>query len=240
MENIKQSKQQILDNAYTFFFKMFTNKAENYRKKKYSSFTINPFTIQATAFAISDAVNSDSIAKAVVYPFALGTSMATSFGTNTQKFIVETVENAVPSVVPGLDIEYIDSIDGETKYCQIKAGPSTINTGDIETIENHFKGLRNLARVNHLKITQDDPVVGVLYGTHADLSSVYKTIENDGYTVLAGDDFWFHLTGIQGLYDELIEQVQLAANQSGLHSAVKLMINEVKSGIESDKDIFGL
>ncbi len=235
------SREELLKNANEFFLDLFKNKAISYSRKKYTSFNINPFTIQANALAISTEISFESIAKAIVLPYALGTSMATSFGTNVQKFIVTTMgnKNAKPSTTEGMDIQYIDCLDGREKYCQLKAGPQTINKDDIKTIEDHFKGLRNLARTNHLPITADDYVVGVLYGDHDDLSSMYKTIESDGYNVFAGEEFWYRLTGLEGLYNDLIEQAQDAAKISGLSDSINELIQKVEKGVQENKDFFG-
>lgn len=62
-----------------------------------------------------------SIAKALIYPRILGTSITTSFGTNIQKFTNDVLD-AFGSTTPGIDIEFIDRIDGHKKYCQMKSG----------------------------------------------------------------------------------------------------------------------
>ena len=84
------TEQEVLDNAYDFFFNFFSKVAQNYSNKKYKSFKVNPFTIQATANAFGSPITVQNLAKAVVYPFAIGTSIATSFGTNFQAFMVST------------------------------------------------------------------------------------------------------------------------------------------------------
>lgn len=238
----KTTREEILNNAYEFFFKMFHDKTKKYAKRKFEEFTINPFTIQATAQAFGTKITAHTIALAVVYPFALGTSMATSFGTNVQSFIVTTMGNGIarPSVVSGMDIEYTDFTDGREKYCQLKAGPNTINKDDIDTIEGHFTQLRNLARTNKLPIEVNDAVLGVLYGNPDDLSSMYKTIESHGNTVLIGEDFWFHLTGMKGLYGDLITQGRRAAKNSRMEQSIDAMIHVVEEGVEKNAELFGL
>ncbi|WP_204366856.1 PmeII family type II restriction endonuclease [Oenococcus oeni] len=139
-----------------------------------------------------------------------------------------------------MEIEYVDQIDNTRKYCQLKSGPTTINKDDIKTIEHHFMGLRNLARTNHLAITTNDPVVGVLYGSHRDLSTMYKTIQNDGYNVLVGEEFWLHLTGYKDLYKDLVNQAQITANNSAMQQSVDKFLCTVKQGIEQSKDFFGI
>jgi len=86
----------------------------------------------------------DSIARALVYPRILGTSIATSFGQNIQRFCTEVL-SGFGSAISGVDIEFIDQLDGRKKYCQVKSGPETINKDDIETISRHFLGIKGIA-----------------------------------------------------------------------------------------------
>lgn len=193
----------------------------------------------------SDEINANSIAKAVVYPFVAGTSIATSFGTSAQKFIADSEGKKIGakgSGISGMDIEYIDAVDGRTKYCQIKSGPATINKGDIESIESAFSGLRNLGHTNSMHLQDDDYVLAVLYGEHKDISSMYTTIEKDGYTVLVGEEFWYHLTGIRGVYQDLISIAQKAAQNSNnnMENGVEKLIAKVEKGIKDNIDDFNL
>lgn len=233
-------EQQILDNAYKFFLDLFNKKSESYGKKKVSTFKINPFTIQAAAKAISEDIDADSLSKAIVYPYALGTSIATTFGTKTQEFIVTALGDQVRgSGIQGMDIEYDDALDGRHKFCQLKAGPATINKDDIKTIEDHFQRLVNLGRTNHLNIGMEDRVVGVLYSTPDDLSGMYRRLNNHGIVVLAGKDLWYHLTGYEDLYGKLIQVAQEAAEHSSIKSNVDQLIAKVKKMLEENPDIYG-
>ena len=144
-----------------------------------------------------------SLAKALVYPRILGTSINTSFGQNIQIFISNLAEvTGCASGINGIDIEFIDALDGRKKYCQCKAGPKTINKDDVATILGHFKGLVGKARLDRLPIQVDDMIVGVLYGEENELSANYKTI-NAHYPVYCGADFWKHITGDEQFYNHL-------------------------------------
>ena len=86
--------------------------------------------------------DAESIAKALIYPRILGSSITTSFGMQVQKQIT-TLFPGFGSTTSGIDIEFVDAIDGRKKYCQLKAGPNTINKDDIKTVVDHFKSIRN-------------------------------------------------------------------------------------------------
>lgn len=172
---------------------------------KLSNYNVNPFLFKYLANFLKGNDNPRSIAEALVLPRVLGSSINTSFGMRIQKLISEIFES-FGSTTPGIDIEFIDAIDGRKKYCQLKSGPNTINHDDVETIFGHFKGTINLARTNNLNIGVNDMIVGVIYGELTELSSHYKRI-SENYPVIVGKDFWHKLTGKENFYFELIDAV---------------------------------
>lgn len=144
-----------------------------------------------------------SLAEALILPRALGTSPATTFGTAAQKF-VSTVfsDDNFGSVVSGIDIEFIDAVDGRRKYCQLKAGPSALNKDDVATIKGHFTSVRNLARTNHLDIRIEDMVLGILYGEPGEMNANIKSVAKE-YPLYAGKEFWYRFTSDPDFYDDL-------------------------------------
>ena len=239
----KAQLDTLLDNTYKFFLDFFADKAQKYEKREFNKFDPNPFTIQAAATGFSETIDAESMAKAIVYPFALGTSLSTSFGTKFQEFIVNYVKGKKSisgSLIQGMDIEYIDAIDGRKKYCQVKSGPNTINKDDIKTIEDHIKDIRKIANTNHMNVNSNDVVIGILYGNDKKMSNMYKRIKADGYMVLIGSDFWYHLTGSKDIYEKLIKKAQDAAKEANFKPSIDELIKTVKNGILKNKDTFGL
>lgn len=146
-------------------------------------------------------------AKALLYPRVLGTSITTSFGTNIQKFTNEVL-SSYGSTTSGIDIEFIDQLNQNKIYCQLKSGPNTINKDDVETIVGHFKKVIHLGRTNNLRITHDDMVVGIIYGDSASLNGHYKRISSEyDYPIYIGQDFWHRLTGDEHFYSDLIHAI---------------------------------
>lgn len=236
MSNYNESN--LLNNAKKFFDNFFKDRVKRLKNKKVNTFKANPFLIRSLAMAFSPNITPKSKAKALVYPFALGTSISTSFGENIQNFIIETVPNASGSTTSGMDIEFIDQIDGNKKYCQIKSGPQTINKADIKSIEDDFKNAVNLARTNSVPMAVNDLILGVVYGTHDDLSNMYKTIESDGYNVLVGSDFWEHLTGFDDFYEKLIKIAQSSAKKVKMDKEIKNLINRTENYIMKNPSLF--
>ena len=211
-------KQMILSKAQQWFLDTIAeNHIVNTRKLvDPGEFNINPFLATYLANFLTGNSSPESIAKALVYPRVLGSSITTSFGTNVQKFTSEVL-SSFGSTTPGIDIEFTDQVDGHKKYCQLKAGPNTINKDDVESIHGHFGAIQRLSRTNNLRIPSDDLIVGVLYGEHSDLSGHYLRLENDyDHPVIVGNDFWHCLTGDDTFYHDLIAAiVQVAEKADG-------------------------
>ena len=202
----EQQRVEILINAKEFFKATIVENHINIACKKaskLSNYNINPFLYKYLAKFLMGNDEAESIAKALIYPRILGSSITTSFGMQVQKQIT-TLFPGFGSTTGGIDIEFIDAIDGRKKYCQLKAGPNTINKDDIKTVIDHFKGIKNRARTNDLAININDLIVGVIYGEPKDLSSHYKKISND-YPVIIGKEFWYRLTGEENFYFKLID-----------------------------------
>ena len=234
----EQEKQVILIKAKDFFrTRIAPNHIANTEKlEKISEFNVNPFLYKYNAqFAFGNS-SPESIAKALIYPRVLGTSINTSFGTNIQ-FFCKDVLTAYASTTSGIDIEFVDTVDGQRKYCQVKAGPNTINKDDIGVIKGHFIALINLARTNGLRIATADCVIGILYGLPSELNGHYLKI-NEDYPVIIGKEFWRRLTGDPNFYDDLISAFAEVADEMDSSALVQRTIDRLASQIKklSKKD----
>ncbi|MDR0265067.1 MAG: hypothetical protein LBJ04_17750 [Sphingobacterium sp.] len=230
-------RQEIINRAKDFFRdRIVGNHTTTAIRKasKLKSYNINPFLYKYLANFMNGDDSPESIAKALVYPRLLGSSINTSFGMNIQAMI-STLFQGMGSAVPGIDIEFTDGIDGRKKYCQLKAGPNTINHHDVETVFNHFDATRRLARTNNLDIRESDMIVGVIYGTADELSSHYLRID-ERFPVIIGKDFWYRLTGDADFYLDLIEAFgEIAKEANGterLLQAVDSLTVEIRAKIE--------
>lgn len=227
-------KREILAKAKDFFReKIVDNHKRNTEKLgKLSAFQPNPFLEKYLANFAFGNCDASSIAKALVYPRVLGTSINTTFGTQMQAFCKDVL-SGFASTTPGIDIEFVYQLDGRRKYCQIKAGPNTINKDDITTIKNHFESIRRIARTNGLREFNADVdcIVGIFYGSDKDLSASYKTIDAS-HPVYAGKDFWHHLTGDPSFYDELINEIASIATEVDGTELLNNVIRQLSTEIE--------
>jgi len=229
----EEQRVKIIQNAKAFFREEIVQShldgACN-RASKLSEYNINPFLFKYLANFLTGNDDPESIARALVLPRVLGSSITTSFGMKIQT-LISFLFQGLGSTTQGIDIEFIDAIDGNKKYCQLKAGPNTINHDDVTTIINHFNGVRNLARTNNLNVGINDMIVGVVYGEATELSSHYQRIGNS-YPVIIGKDFWHRLTGKENFYYELIEAIGEVALEVDGSKVVEQTIQTLAKEIE--------
>lgn len=89
----EQQKQAIIESGKQYFRSIIIpNHLKNLNKLHLSSFDINPFLINYLAAFLCGNTQPTSLAKALVYPRILGTSLNTSFGQNVQVFISQLQE----------------------------------------------------------------------------------------------------------------------------------------------------
>lgn len=213
----EDQKSSIVDSGKAYFRQLIISKhIEDLKQLRLSDFKINPFIINYLAALLCGDTQPQSLARALLYPRILGTSINTRFGTNIQVFISQLAEvTGSGSGIEGIDIEFVDAIDGRKKYCQCKAGPQTINRDDVDTIFGHFKKLLGKSRLDRLHLSTDDLVVGVLYGEQRELSANYKTI-NTTYPVYCGAAFWERLTGDPQFYHRLARAFGEVVEEDGI------------------------
>ncbi len=227
-------KQEILAQSKQWFRETLSaNHMRNaHRLTDPREFNINPFLAVYLANFLTGDASPESIAKALIYPRVLGTSITTSFGTNIQKFTSEVLAS-FGSTTSGIDIEFIDQIDGHRKYCQLKSGPNNINKDDVVTITDHFKRIINLSRTNHVRLSIEDLIVGVIYGSPADLSGHYRRItDHYSYPVWVGQTFWQRLTGDQNFYPDLIRSMGEVAAEANFTAQLNQIIAELANSPE--------
>ncbi|MDF3820819.1 PmeII family type II restriction endonuclease [Leptospira sp. 96542] len=230
----REEKNELLVKTKTWFRDVIaSNHIENTKKlSDIKEFNVNPFLAIYLANFLTGNSDPLSIAKALVYPRVLGTSITTSFGTNIQKFTSDVL-TAFKSTTSGIDIEFEDSIDKTQRYCQLKAGPNTINKDDVETIAGHFKGVIQLAKTNGLKLSYENLTVCIIYGNQTEISGHYKRItEQYFYPVFVGKDFWHRLTGDEHFYSDLIKTFAEIASEANYRKELERVILDLSKSQE--------
>lgn len=236
----EDQKKAIIESGKDFFRTIIIpSHIKNLNGLKLKDFNINPFLINYLAAFLCGNTESQSLAKALVYPRVLATSINTTFGSSIQVFI-SSIQQIISSgsAIPGIDIEFEDAIDKRKKYCQCKAGPQTINRDDVDTILGHFRQFKGIARQNKLHVSDDDLIVGVLYGDPIKLSANYKTIATT-YPVYCGSDFWEHLTGDDQFYHRLAKAFGEVVEEDNIDGS-QLILNKIDEIAREIEDRGGL
>lgn len=229
-----RSEKHIISLIIAYFQKEIIDKHQNnlYSKhSKLSSYQINPILIKYLSQLVEGNITPEGIAKALFYPRALGTSISGTFGTKFQSMLVQ-LGIVQASLIAGLDVEYVDKLDGRRKYCQLKAGPNTINSGDVKPILDEFDKVANLARTNTaLNFNNNDLILGILYGDSSQLSGHYQRI-NNRYPVIIGKEFWYRITGFPSFYHNMIIEIDQLIAQAPMSNTFKKafdkLLNEIK------------
>ncbi len=195
-----------------------------------NEFNVNPFLLNYLGFFFGGDKKYTTLAKVLLYPRILGTSITTSFGSQMQKFISDVL-NGYGSTTPGIDLEFTDKIDGRYKYAQLKSGPNAINKDDVVSISNHFKAVINRARTNNVSVMSSDLVFCLLYGEPHEKNSFIKELERD-YPVYVGQEFWHRFTGDQGFYRALIRAISEVAEEINMKPLVDEVIKKLAVQIE--------
>lgn len=229
-----QQKKAIINSGKKYFRSIIIpNHVNKLKSLTLKDFDINPFLINYLAAFLCGNSEPESLAKALVYPRILGTSINTSFGQNIQIFISQLKEVVgAASGIEGIDIEFVDALDGRKKYCQCKAGPKTINKDDVSTILVHFKKLIGKARLDRIPLQMDDMIVGILYGEK--MSANYQVI-NATYPVYTGAEFWERLTGDKDFYARLAKAFGEVVEEEGIDGSalIQQKIGEIAAEIRT-------
>jgi len=236
--DITKRKELLLKIQGWFVEKIVASHVQNTEKlKNLKEFDINPFLVAYLAKFLHGEATPENIAKALVYPRALGTSITTSFGMQIQKFTNDVLKSSFGSMIPGMDIEFTDALDGEKKYCQMKLGPKTINHDDIETIHGKFNSGKKIAKQNGLRVHDGDFVIAVIFGEKSQVNSFYKTLETEHhYSLFVGAEFWHRLTGDENFYSLMVEACSESAKN---YKGTELLQNVIEE-ISKDPEIVRL
>jgi hypothetical protein len=227
-----ETKKEILKKAEGFFEKVIIpSHLRNVKKlNELSEFTYNPFLLNYLANFYTGSDKPQDIARILILPRILGTSITTSFGQHAQSFC-RNILSGLGSAISGVDIEFIDQVDSRKKYCQLKAGPQTINHDDVTTIKNHFLAAKRIAKQNGLNIGIEDMIVGVLYGDDKQLNPFYRSLR-DEYPVFVGKEFWYRLTGDKSFYLDLIDRLGEVAKKTNSKQMIESVVKDLSSDIK--------
>lgn len=208
-----------------------THKKNTQKLKDINEFNINPFLLYYLSNFLEGNSNPVSLAKALIYPRVLGTSITTSFGALMQGQFITKVLGGYGSSIAGIDIEFIDQIDKRKKYCQLKSGPNALNRDDVTTIKNHFKELQNRSRKNEGDVRLGDLIFCLIYGENTEINSFVKELNRD-FNVYIGKEFWERFTGDEHFYRDLIIAAGHIANEVDMKDVVDEVIQDLSIKID--------
>ena len=230
LDDLSPLAQKILSETETWFKERIVefNKKNIRGLSAANQFDINPFLAPYVSVALTGSISAEGIARGLVLGRSMVTSLNTSFGTNFQNFLPQLMKSVLGSATTGIDIEFDDCVDGMHKWAQIKAGPNTINSGDVAGIHEEFQKIKRKARKDGLKITDSQLIIGIFYGDERDINGFYKDLrDKHNYPILTGNDLWEHITGEKGLQDRFIEACGNAAKSAEVQELLEDVIKRL-------------
>ena len=93
---------------------------------------------------------------------------------------------------------------------QLKAGPNTINKGDVEPIVREMNNAYRLLVQNRAGDRLPTFAIGITYGSLQEISGHYKKISLSSVggqmniPIYIGKDFWHRLTGDENFYIDMV------------------------------------
>jgi hypothetical protein len=196
-----------------------------------SELKINPFLWPYLANFYKGNTDYRTLAEVLILPRILGTSITTTFGQGVQQFIAKIFSDEnFGSIVSGIDIQFVDAVDGRLKYCQLKSGPTALNKDDVKTVSDHFTAVKNLARQNSLPLQHNDLVLGVIYGEPEEMNSFIKKVGEE-YTLYAGKEFWYRFTGDEDFYEDLAIAMAEVADEVDVREVINETIDKLAQEI---------
>ena len=106
-------KKKLIKEYEDFFCEVINNHRKNILKlknpKEFSKF--NPFLLNYLSTFFEGSITAEGIARMLIYPRILSTSINTSFGTNFQKFLIKGLKDVFGSGISGIDLEFTDAHD---------------------------------------------------------------------------------------------------------------------------------
>ncbi|MEN9557888.1 MAG: hypothetical protein RL141_257 [Candidatus Parcubacteria bacterium] len=211
---------------------------------KLSDFKVNPFSTILLSSGMLGELTGQNMARSLLYPRVYGTSVNTILG-NSMQGLCTTLLGAKASGMKGMDIEFTDRVTGEYIVMQLKAGPNTINAGDVGQIITEMKEAFRLIRQNAAGTT-NMPLfaIGITYGRFEEVSAHYKKIHDTGVgnqlcvELLVGQHFWHRLTGDERFYHDLglifVDVFEKENFSQAFNQAVEKIAKEIEGAYFTD------
>ena len=118
-------------------------------------------------------------------------------------FIASKTSHGHKSSAEGIDLEIIR--ENKHYVISIKSGPNWGNSSQHKKMDNDFTNAVKVLKQAHKSILVQ-PVLGICYGKT-------RTSYLHNYWKLVGQNFWFFISGMEGLYIEIIEPIGFKAKE---------------------------
>ena len=215
----EQTLRSIIDYFRQEIFEPHLNALEN-KFANLDSYAANPFLSPYLSRILENEYSANALAKTLYFSRTLSTSINTSFGTHIRKVLVKN--NLAQSINSRSNIiSFTDRTTNLSTGCLLKAGPRTINSGDIVGIR---RTLDNLNDVEHRAI-------GVIYGSEEDMNASYQELAKT-HNIFLGKDFWHRITGDETFYGQLSQAMIELSNNLDIEGQFQMGLERLTNKVE--------
>lgn len=195
---------------------------------------LNGFSVGFLAAEVGGAITAESIARALVLPRALGSSVSTVLGTRVRQ-LCEIVEPSARLRGSALqEIEFVDKVDGRKRIGRFFGGPKNANTGRSVPVGKELAALHAAHGGAKKRIT-----ACITHGEQRDLHPSFLAAQIP-YEVLVGADFWHRLSGDATFYKRATAGVAARMNDGRAHRTLEAVLKAVSSQIGKRPDLMRL
>lgn len=152
----------------------------------------NPYLYRAKAMN-----RAEDIVEAILSAY-VSSSEETIFGNVFFEPIAKAVTGGDKALAEGIDIMVEDRQTNTMHAIAVKSGPNVFNADSKKRQEENFVAASKLAKQGHYMY---DAIIGYSYGKKRSTGRGKPKI----YRELAGQDFWFELTGDKDFYQKIIK-----------------------------------
>lgn len=164
----------------------------------------NPYLYRAKAMH-----KAEDIVEAILSAY-VSSSEETIFGNAFFEPIAKAVSGGNKALAEGIDIMIEDDENNIMHAIAVKSGTSVFNADSKKRQEQNFNAGAKLASQAHLRY---DPIIGYAYGKKRTTGKGRPKI----YRELAGQDFWYELTGDVNFYKKIISYMGNMPEEYLLH-----------------------
>jgi len=235
----KTQKEAIIECGREFFKKTIKlDHIKSIEDLRLKDFKLKPTVVNCITSYTLGRNTPKSVARALIHSVILETYANKISKKKVQRFVSKIAEiTCNTSNYEGIDMEFIDAIDGRKKYCQVLPSSKKVNMNDNWRAAANFRNItRQYEYIDDWPFEYEDLIVGTLYGEYDNSIVEHRLLQNSDCSYF-GADFWEHLTGDKTFYYKLTKTFSEVLDDEDIDGAelIREKITEISQDIKELK-----